>query len=165
MCLFIHVSILIFQITLKNKSKHNEKLELSSKLKENSWKRYYNPHVTKWKKDQNSLTVLNQDETGNFALGNIECKGEIKFVEEVEVPQIGHIEIPPKVFVKPPPDLQRRHPLFGQNVPAFPKALLCDKISSEEIKVEPKDEVKVKLEPEVGEKKKKKKKKKKSEES
>ena len=168
-------SIFLFQITLKSKTKNNERIALSIN---DTIKRYYNPHITKWKKNQTCLTVLNPDETGNFALTSVECKGEIKFVEEVQVPSIGDIEVPPKLFVNPPKDLQRRHPFFGMNVPTFPKTSRGDLISSVEIKTESDrneilklghapdkvqlvdgELIKVKIEPDAGEKKKKKKKK------
>ena len=106
-------------------------------------------------------------------------------MEAVDVPLIGDIEVPPKLFVKPPIDLYLRHPLFGMNVPEFPKTSICDIIPSEEIKVEPNENeaklkdksvsgqvydkvkfvdgecVKVKIEEETSKKKKKKKKSKK----
>ena len=106
-------------------------------------------------------------------------------MEAVDVPHIGDIEVPPKLIVKPPIDLYLRHPLFGMNVPEFPKTSICDIIPSEEIKVEPNENeakledesvsgqvydkvkfidgecVKVKIEEETSKKKKKKKKSKK----
>ena len=53
--------------------------------------RTYEPKVTKWKKN-NLLTVLNQDENGIFTTSGLKCKGEINFVEDVNVPSIGDIE-------------------------------------------------------------------------
>ena len=142
----------------------------------------YDPQISKWEKNSNKLTILDHDDNGNFSLKNLECKGEIRFVEAVEASPIGNIEVPPKSFVKPPRDLFRRHPLFGMNVPEFEKTSHCDTIHSADIKVEPNEQesifekkpksdeeydkvhfvdgecVKVKIEPEVSKKKKKKKK-------
>merc|ERR1719323_95412 len=126
------------QISLKSNSKRQQPILLSSynSITRNSIKRNYQPQITKQKNNPKHLTILDHDDHGNFALKNLECKGEIRFVEAVDVPPIGDIEVPPKLFVKPPRDLYRRHPLFGMNVPEFQKTSICDIIPSEEIKVE-----------------------------
>ena len=76
--------------------------------------RSYETQAKKWKKNT-SLTVLNQDENGIFTISGLKCKGEINFVEYINVPSIGDIQVPPKNFVLPPNDLHWRHPFFGRN--------------------------------------------------
>ena len=76
------------------------------------------------------MAVLNQRQSGQFHLESFKCKGEINFVESIEIPVIGDIETPPKEFVQPPQDLHRRHPFFGLNVPEETLVGVSDKTSS-----------------------------------
>ena len=101
----------MLQLTLKSKRPTADRVTFGNG---DGIPRSYEPQVTKWKKN-NSLTVLNQDENGIFTIGGLKCKGEINFVEDINVPSIGDIQVPPKNFVQPPSDLHWRHPFFGRN--------------------------------------------------
>lgn len=102
---------------------YDQKLKLKEKksdtgkvCKVEANEKYYEAQVTNWTKDNDKLTVLKQGEHGLFIAASLECKGEINFIEEIKVPLIGDIEVPPKAFVEPPKNLHWRHPFFGQEV-------------------------------------------------
>ena len=112
------------------RGKHNETIRFSNG---ETVYRYYEPKITKWKKDSSSnLTVLNQSEFGQFNMASIKCKGEINLIEAVEVSPIKSIEVPPKMFVEPPKDLHWRHPFFGPEIPNASPVInsTCSKLPS-----------------------------------
>lgn len=83
----------------------------------------YETLITKWTTDNDKITVLKQAENGRFNAASIECKGEIKFIEEIKVPLIGDIQVPPKKIVEAPENLHWRHPFFGLQLPNEDKIL------------------------------------------